>query len=123
MLRESDVRAELTKLESHVSELPSDAVLRQVEGSRTSVAGKFTGLLSEVAEATAAATQSVAQEVLDSDSAVRAALNDLLGLDDEVAAGADQVDTSSTSTPASASPPGTSSGYGAYGGPAYHNRV
>lgn len=118
-INSEDVHAELNKLRADVSELPSDAVLRQVEGARTSVGGMFTNSLTSLTEAAAAATRNVAQEVLDSDSAVRAALEDLLGLDQEVASGADQVDTSTTSD----TQPGTDRDFGQYGGPAYHNRV
>lgn len=117
VVREADIRAEISKLESHVAELPSEATLRQVEGAQTSVGGTFTFALTAVANATAAATKNVAQEVFDKDSTVRAAIDDLFGVEDAGTTGANQVDVPSTITPVNAPQSGQSSNYGGYAPP------
>ena len=114
VVRAEDVHAELNKLESHVAELPSGATLRQVEGAHTSVGGTFTLSLSHLADSTATAMKNVAQEVLDKDSTVRAAMDDYFDLEGAGTTSANQVDVPDTTTTANAPQSGQNSNYGGY---------
>jgi|SRR5690554_4782593 len=89
-----DVHDDLKKLASHLLDLPNAKSVTHVEGATTSIAGAFTAQLEDVALNAAKATSVVIEELNKTDSAIRAALDDLAAQEDEIALGADYVEAS-----------------------------
>lgn len=92
-LRIQDVHDDLKRLVARVLDLPDPESVKRVEGVTVSFAAQFTRQLGQVAIGAAAATQVVMDELERTDSAVRAAIDDLSENDSRYATEFDRSDS------------------------------